>query len=76
MFLLHICSDHYKSGGTLYPGVLVFFLFFSTQNQVPQIIIGLGRLINRIRVLNLIEKFPKFFSSVEINRFKVFDFSS
>ena len=34
-----------KSGGTLYLGVLVFFSWFSKQNQIPQIIIGTGRVI-------------------------------
>ena len=42
-----------KWGGTLFSGVIVFLL--STQNQVPQIIMGIGRMI-KILIWRILER--------------------
>ena len=51
------------------------FLLFSTQNQVPQIIIGMSRVIYSIKALSVVIlrttlKSFEFFFSVEKNRFE------
>ena len=60
---------------------LSFFVFFSTQNQVPQIIIGMGRMIYHIKVFSVLirttsEIFSKCCLSVEAKRFEILDFWS
>ena len=53
-----------ENGGTLYSGVLVFFLFlFSTQNQVPKMMIGLGWVIYHIKALSVV---IRLFNSVSV----------
>ena len=59
----------------------ICFGFFSTQNQVPQIIIRLGLVIYHHEALSVVirttlKNFPKKFASVEKHRFEVFDFRS
>ena len=61
--------------------VCFIFFLFSTQNQVPQIIIGLGRVVYHIKALSVVirmssQKKLKKFPSVEKNWFEIFDFSS
>ena len=59
---------------------LFFSFFFSTKNQVPQKIIGLGRMIYHNKAVSVViqttlktsQKFPR----VEKNRLEIFDFSS
>ena len=51
----------------MYSGVLVFFFLFSTQNQVPQISIGMGRVIYHIKALSIVirttsKNFKNFFN--------------
>ena len=59
----------------------VLFLFF-TQNQVPQIIIGLGRRIKHIKALlvgtqtKLLKKLELFFLGIESDQFEAFEFWS
>ena len=63
--LLNCCSDNWKSGKRIWLtvnvyGVFQFFFFFSTQNQVPQTIIGTGRVIYHINTRSVvIEKTKK-----------------
>ena len=61
--------------------VFLFFFRFSTQNQVPQIIIGLGWMTYHIQAFSVViqmtsEKMPKKFSSVEKTQFEFFGLSS
>ena len=57
----------------------LFFLFlFSTQNQVPQLIVGLGRVIPLLKIVSLVTqttfKKKQFFLRLEKNWFGVFAF--
>ena len=67
-----------KWEGTVYSGV---FFLFSTQNQVPQIFIAIGRVIYHIKVLlivirTILKNLKSIFFSVEKSRFEIFDFWS
>ena len=60
--------------------IRVCFSFFSTQNQLPQIIIGNGWVINHFKALLFVDlnikKNQRPFHCVEKNRFEIFDFWS
>ena len=71
-----------KWGGTLYPGVLVFLFFlFSTHNQLPQILMGMGRVMYQIKTLTVMiratfKSFKNIFPVSRIIGLKFFVFSS
>ena len=50
-----------------------FFVMFSAQNQVPQIIIGMGRVIYHIKDLPVVIRILKNFPKVEKNWFEIFE---
>ena len=58
-----------------------FFLLHSSQNQVPQIIVGTGRIINHFKALSVVirrklKNFENLLKKVEENGFEIFDFWS
>ena len=61
-----------KSGETFVFGCVLDF--FSAQNRVPQIIIGIGHITAFSAVIRTTFKFSKHLLSVQKNRFEVFDF--
>ena len=73
------CSDHLKNEEELCIWVYFsFFFLFSTQNQVPQITIRMGRMIYHIKAISIVirtkfKKFEKLFT-VERERIEIFDF--